>query len=65
MSVKGYCQTARLARNRLKAKTIQVECIGSTHGNLQWYESDDRVTRQAASDSQTAGCTLASGTVLT
>ena len=31
-------------------KTIQVECIGSTHGNLHsepWYKSDDRVTRQA------------------
>ena len=30
-----------------------VECIGSMHSNLlsePWYESDDRVTRQAASD---------------
>ena len=30
---------------------IQVECIGSTHGNLLselLYESDDHVTRQAA-----------------
>ena len=46
---------------------IQVECIGSMHGNSlseSWYESDDHVTRQAASDSRTAGCTLASGTRL-
>ena len=45
--------------------TIQVECIGSTHGNLlseSWYKSDDHVTRQAVSDGRTAGCTLASGT---
>ena len=51
----------------VRAKTIRVECIGSTHGNLlsePWYESDDCVTRQAASDSRTAGCTLASGTRL-
>ena len=51
-----------------KAKTIQVECIGVTHDNLLsqlWpYESDVCVTRQAASDSRTAGCTLASGTHL-
>ena len=35
-------------------------------GNLlseSWYESDDHMTRQAASDSRTAGCTLASGTL--
>ena len=35
---------------------IQVECIGSMHGNLLselWYKSDDRVTlRQAISDRQ-------------
>ena len=46
-------------------KTTQVECIGSKHDNLLpqlWtYESDVRMTRQAASDSRTAGCTLASG----
>ena len=30
----------------------------------QWNESDDRVTRQAVSDSQTANCRLASGTLL-
>ena len=51
----------------MRAKTIQVEGIGSTHSNLisePWSESDDRVTRQAASDSQTAGCTLASSTRL-
>ena len=39
----------------MRAKTIQVECIGSTRGNLlsePWYGSDDRVTRQAASDCQ-------------
>ena len=32
---------------RVRAKTIQVECFGSKHGNLlskSWYESDDRVT---------------------
>ena len=31
----------------VRAKTIRVECIGSTHGNLlsePWYESDDCVT---------------------
>ena len=36
-------------------KTIQVEFVGITHGNLlfePWFESDDRVTRQAASDEQ-------------
>ena len=34
---------------------IQVECIGSTHGILLselWYNSDDRVTRQAVGDRQ-------------
>ena len=43
----------------VRAKTIEVECIGITHDNLLpqlWpYESDVRVTRQAASDSRTAG----------
>ena len=37
------------------------------HGNLlsePWYESDDCVAGQAASDSRTAGCMLASGTRL-
>ena len=37
----------------VRAKTIQGEYIGSTHSNLLyelWYESDDRVTRQAASE---------------
>ena len=33
-SVKGYCQTARSARKRVRAKTAQDGCIGSTHGNL-------------------------------
>ena len=33
-SVKGYCQTAGLTRKRVTAKMIQVECVGSTHGNL-------------------------------
>ena len=36
-------------------KTIQVEFVGSMHGNLlsePWYESDDCMTRQAASDGQ-------------
>ena len=46
----------------------QRESIGSTHDNLLsqlWpYESDVRMTKQAASDSRTAGCTLASGTLL-
>ena len=52
-SVKGYCQTAGSAWKRVRAKTIQVECIGSTHGNLlfePWYDkagcewqSDSRV----------------------
>ena len=60
-SVKGYCQTAGSAWKRARAKTIQGECIGSTHSNLRtfwtmhgtWYESaDDHVTRQAASDRQ-------------
>ena len=55
-SVKGYCQTAGLMRKRVRAKTIQVECIGRTHGNLLSYQtmvrSDDRVTRQATSDRQ-------------
>ena len=39
----------------MRAKTIEVECIGSTHGNLLselWYESDDDVKRKAASDRQ-------------
>ena len=31
---------------------IQVECIGSTHNNLLWYESDDCVTRQCTSDTE-------------
>ena len=34
---------------------IQVECIGSTHGNFfseLWYKSDNRVTRKVMSDSQ-------------
>ena len=49
--------TARLQgqRERERLKTIQVECLGSTNGNLlsePCYESDDRVTRQAVSDSQ-------------
>ena len=51
----------------MRAKTIQVECIGSSHGNLlsePWYESDNRVKRQAASESRTAGCMLGSGTHL-
>ena len=50
-SVKGYCQTAGSERSKM----IQVECLGSTHSNLlsePWYESDDLVTRQAASDSR-------------
>ena len=36
----GYCQTAGSAWKRVRAKMIQVECIGSTHGNLLselWY----------------------------
>ena len=40
---------------------IQVECIGSTHGSLLsklWYESDNRVTRQATSDRQQDICWL-------
>ena len=49
-------------------KTIPFECIGNMHDNLLsqlWlYESDVRMTRQAASDSRTAGCTLASGLCL-
>ena len=39
----------------LFSATKQVEWIGSTHANLLfelWYESDDCVTRQAASDRQ-------------
>ena len=70
-SVKGYsghCQTAGSAWKRVRAKTIPVECTGSTHDNLLsqlWlYEFDVLVTRQAASDSRTAGCTLASGMCL-
>ena len=50
-----YCQTAGSALKQARAKTIQVECIGSTHGNLLselWYKSGDRVTREATSDSQ-------------
>ena len=58
----------RVGVKRVRAKTIQawmieVECIGNTYGNIlsePWYESDNCVTRQAASDSRTAGCTLAS-----
>ena len=55
--MKGYCQTAALVSKIARAKTIQVECVGSTHGNLYFpmnlcYESDDRVTSQAASDKQ-------------
>ena len=30
----AYCQTAGLAWKGVKAKTIQVECIGSMHDNL-------------------------------
>ena len=61
----AYCQTAGSACKKVTAKIIPVECIGSTHDNLLFqYESDVHVTRQAASDSQTAGCTLASGTRL-
>ena len=38
----------------MRAKSIQVECVGSTHGNLllNYGESDDHVTRQATSDWQ-------------
>ena len=70
MIVHALCSMCpvRTSVKRVRAKTIQVECIGSTHDNLLsqlWpYESDVRVTRQAASDSWTAGCTLASGTHL-
>ena len=55
-SIKSYCQTAGSAWKRVRARTIQVECIGSTHHNLlsePWYESDDRMTRQVASNSWT------------
>ena len=46
-SVMGY----RLPDYRVgvKAKTIQIERIGNTHGSIlsePWYESDDHVTRQ-------------------
>ena len=33
----GYCQTSGSAWKRARAKTIQVECIGSTHGNFLKY----------------------------
>ena len=65
---KGLLPDCRVGVKRVRAKTIQawmiqVECIGNTYGNIlsePWYESDNRGTRQAASDSWTAGCTLAS-----
>ena len=34
MSVKSYCQTAASVWRRARAKTIQVDCVGSMHGNL-------------------------------
>ena len=46
-SVKGYCQTAGSVWKRVRAKTIEVECIGSTHdinSNLLselWCKSQD------------------------
>ena len=53
----------------MRAKTVQVEYIGSTHGNKAYFLNHgtsltDHVTRQAVSDSRTAGCTLASGMLL-
>ena len=62
LSVKGYWQTARSAWKRARVKTIQVECIGSTHGNLLselWWVWRSR--DKAGYEWQTAGCTLASG----
>ena len=42
-----------------RAKAIQVECVGSTHGNfLNYGEPDDHVTRQAMSDRQQDVCWL-------
>ena len=65
----GLLPDCRVGVKESESEDNQVECIGSTHGNLlsdsePWYESDNRMTRQAASDSRTAGCTLASGTRL-
>ena len=48
MSVKGYCRVG------LKKSESEDYCIGRTPDNLlsePWYESDDCMTRQAASES--------------
>ena len=65
-SVKGYCQTAGSAWKRVRAKRIQVECVGSMYGNLLselWWVWRSR--GKACYEWQAAGCTLASGTRMT
>ena len=50
MGVKGYCHTARSVWKRARVKMSELECIGSTHGNLLSDKTmDDCVPRQAAS----------------
>ena len=49
-SVKDDCQNAVIGMKQSKSKDSQVEYVGSMHGNLFSYVSDDGMTRQAASD---------------
>ena len=51
----SYWQASGSAWKRARGETVQVGCIGSTHGYLLsglWGESGGRVTRQAAGGRQ-------------
>ena len=58
-SVKGYCQTTVSARKRARAKTIQVEYVGSMHRQFGrgGHKCSTATAGQAVSDRQTK-CTV-------